>query len=238
MRRHTLLDGAAVTLESAEVDLDAPATSSWVAQIGSRQQEFTAGNAEFGEVDARATSGVALTESYRLGSGRLRTGARLFYEHELRVHVGIRVGVWQGAQSSIATHLYRENGVPSVRDVIALFEQFDVAEEAGAAVMRPRRTSRASAAGAADLMKELPGVGLATIKPLETAELKALPAWGGTAVEGGELFVNRANGPREHFVLVGEGAMTTVVPAGGAALDDRAVQRLASVVIRVERAAG
>src|SRR6266545_458992 len=155
--RHFTLDRTQVTITSRDLDLSRPAGSVAVAALRSGPQEITGGVRGLGESIARAMH-VRFDEQYSYQGGTLLTG-----EGPLPPNGRIRLFVWEGNRSSVATALY--NGA-STADGIALLDQFALAEAiTGEATVRPRVPDVAFEEPPV-LAKEIPGIGLLEVVPL------------------------------------------------------------------------
>jgi hypothetical protein len=186
-----------------------------VFDVSGHQREFTVGNLELGEWAAREVSGVTLTESYGHQRGVLRIGSRIVRNNLYDGDERVWVGVWEGKQSSLVTQLF------NIRDssgVVSLFDAFEIRElPRPCAVTLKSRDARVVADGLPLVAKQVPNVGLLEINRITNQMVRSVPRHSGTPVRGGELFF--AKSPA-HFLMLGQTAITTVIPDPGTGHDD------------------
>lgn len=214
-----------VTIDGSEVDVHAPnstarsePSSIGVFTIGGTWREFTASYREFGR-DVAEIMGVKLTESYAFQGGVLHLGSALIRprEHAAGNTDLLHLGVWEGGNYSVHTHLY--NG--TARDLIPLFNEFRISEGPLGIQLLPRAPKRIRLAREPSLFHELSGVGLLAVKPLTRPLARNLPSWRGTRAAGGELFAGRRPGS-VHLLLVGRRSHTMIM-RNGEGCDESAV---------------
>lgn len=214
---HHALDGSEIVLSGSDFDYSGPVTGVVVALVGRRgeQQEFTVGRRELGATVAELQE-VHLDEEYSYSGGRLRIGLRRIVEPG--VDTVLHLAVWEGTASSIFTHVYGSRAGAS--DLLALFDLFAITERDTYTTFLPREpASTPFEAEGPTLAKQLPGIGLAVVQKLTPKVAQRVPRWLGTPVAGGELFTERRDGRLIQFVLVGDTALTTLLPAKDADLD-------------------
>ncbi|MFC6929964.1 hypothetical protein ACFQHO_06185 [Actinomadura yumaensis] len=114
--------------------------------------------------------------------------------------------VWEGRRHAVFTHLY--HGGPA--DAVAFFGSLRLSEHEDGVVAVPK--GRARRPEPAELVKEVPGVGLLEITALNGQTRKRLPSWRGAPVAGGELFQDAVEGQGPYFLLALESLLVTVLP--------------------------
>ncbi|MFI0350470.1 hypothetical protein [Actinomadura sp. 9N407] len=202
---HRSLDGTRVRFRGA-YELDRPTTS--VARIadGGRLHEISSGT----KADARAWAediGVErFHQEYRIQGGRLRIGRTSARDPETRVADPVLAAVWEGRRHAVFTHLY--HGVPA--DAIEFFGTLRLTEHDDGVTAQPR--GRAARPDPADLVKEVPGLGLLEITALNGRTRRRLPPWRGAQVAGGELFQDTVEGQGPYFLLATRALLVTVLP--------------------------
>lgn len=212
--QHLALDGSVVTIQSASAaDLETDASSVAVFSVDGIAREFTASHRSFG-ADVAEYYGADLRETYSLQGGQLLVGSAIQVWPELNnsdrpLTSLLRVGVWQGQQYSVVSHLY--GGVNA--DVVHLFSQFKITETSNGIRLEPLFASATRHFHEPSVLKELPSIGLLDIAALTTNETRRLPRWHGTELSGGELFTDEVGAGGRYYVLVGNTARTLVMPS-------------------------
>lgn len=115
--------------------------------------------------------------------------------------------IWEGRRHAVFTHLY--HGRPA--DAVAFFHGLRLTEhpDGVVAVARGRAVRRTEPA---DLVKEVPELGLLEVTALTTTTRRRLPAWRGARVAGGELFRDEIEGQGRYFLLATTSLLVTVLP--------------------------
>jgi hypothetical protein len=202
---HRSLDGIRVRL-SGPHDLSRPYTSVAKIAAAGRLHEISSGTV----ADARAWAddvGVErFDQEFRIQGGRLRVGRTRTVDHDAGVADPVLIAVWEGRRHAVFTHLY--HGRPA--DAVAFFGTLRLTEHDDGMVAVPR--GRAIRPEPAELVKEVPGLGLLEITALTGQTKRRLPAWQGAKVAGGELFQDTIEGQGPYFLLATKALLVTVLP--------------------------
>ncbi|HEX2315079.1 MAG TPA: hypothetical protein VHJ17_15155 [Thermomonospora sp.] len=213
---HRTLDGTLVTL-AGPLELDRPYSSVIRLTFLRRLHELTAVDRVFGEDWARTVGVPRLTEEFRLQGGRLRVGEAVVRDDSLRDFparrrrsAGDRVlaAVWEGRRHAVCAHLYHAGPADAVR----LFDAVRITEHPEGIAVTPRRGRGAAVAETATVAKDVPGVGLLEIAPLNRETSRQLPRWRGTRLATGELFRDTHGDGATYFVMATPTAVVTVLP--------------------------
>ncbi|NVI89815.1 hypothetical protein [Actinomadura sp. BRA 177] len=202
---HRSLDGVRVRLTGVH-DLGRPCTS--VARIADRGRlhEISSGT----RADALAWAediGVARFEQeFRIQGGRLRVGRTATRDGDTGTSDPVLAAVWEGRRHAVFTHLY--HGRPA--DAVAFFDTVRLTEHEDGITAVPR--GRARRPESAEMVKEVPGLGLLEITALTTQTRKRLPSWRGASIAGGELFQDTVGGQGPYFLLALKSLLVTVLP--------------------------
>jgi hypothetical protein len=202
---HRSLDGVRVRLTGVH-DLGRPCTS--VARIADRGRlhEISSGT----RADALAWAediGVARFEQeFRIQGGRLRVGRTATRDGDTGTSDPVLAAVWEGRRHAVFTHLY--HGRPA--DAVAFFDTVRLTEHEDGITAVPR--GRARRPEPAEMVKEVPGLGLLEITALNTRTRKRLPSWRGASIAGGELFQDTVEGQGPYFLLALKSLLVTVLP--------------------------
>jgi hypothetical protein len=208
---HLAIDGSVITFE-AEADLSTKATAAGWAIVPAlmRSHPFTispAGHSAIVEQTVRSSAqavGIGTVEEYRLKNGSLRLA-------EVRVPTathGVReltVGAWEGETGCLSTSLrgHQRNRL------IEVFDTLDFGPRRGGlaidspVVAQPR---------APEVIKEIPQLGIVSVRPAISSELERVPKARGFATDFGELFRVRKTGNALLFVT--RSATVSVTPVG------------------------
>ncbi|MFI0484714.1 hypothetical protein [Actinomadura sp. 9N215] len=220
---HRSLDGVRVRLAGPH-DLGRPCTS--VARIadGGRLHEISGGT----RADALAWAediGVArFDEEFRVQDGRLRVGrAAAARDTGTGLSETVLAAVWEGRRHAVFTHLYHARPA----DAVAFFDTVRLTEHGDGVIAVPR--GRARRPEPAELVKEVPGLGLLEITPLNRQTRRRLPSWRGAPVAGGELFQDTVDGQGPYFLLALKSLLVTVLPEADRARD--VPRRLAGLAV-------
>lgn len=225
------LDGHRVML-AGELDLSRPWTSVARYVVGGQLHELTSGNHRFAASWARGLD-VTWDEEYKLPGGWLRVGSAARGRDEA---TGLRepllAAAWYGRRHALVTHLYDARAA----DALRLFDTLRVREYADGLAVIP--TSRDGASGGArgtrgarergagdretgrqvalaepaQVVKDVPDLGLLEISTLDRRGRRRFPPWRGARVAGGELFRDTHEEEGVFFVLTTGTAMVTVLP--------------------------
>lgn len=215
------LDGHDVALELEGGDLSGvvTATACYVGVDRGRpggEVEFTSvGLVDAGE-ELAADAGVDLTDKLEFSGGSLLVGAGAappaYPEGEPSALV---VGVWRGTSHSVHFQLFDA----TVADAVTFVDPLEIEETADGVVLATLDRSRLQRSP----RRENVFIGVADMGLLQTAARAgplgddATPAWAGTMVAGGELYVDEVENPDtgqriQRFLLAGESAETWVLP--------------------------
>jgi hypothetical protein len=186
--------------------LGRPSTS--VARIadGGRLHEISSGTKAGARAWAEDIGVERFHQEYRVQGGRLRIGRTGTRDPETRVGDPVLAAVWEGRRHAVFTHLY--HGVPA--DAIEFFGALRITEHGDGVTAEPR--GRAVRPDPADLVKEVPGLGLLEITALNGRTRRRLPPWRGAAFAGGELFQDTVEGQGPYFLLATRDLLVTVLP--------------------------
>lgn len=207
---HVAIDGSTVAIE-ADADLNTGATAAGWAIVPSlmRSHPFTihpAGHSAIVERHVRASvPGLKLrmVEEVSLKDGRLR-----IVEVEIPTATGVprrlTVGAWEGQTGCLSTSLVGH-------DKFRLVEVFDTLQFGrcggrGLAIESPVVAQPRPP----ELIKEIPGLGVLSIRPALAAELERVPKASGLMTGHGELFRHRAQ--RAALLYVSPSAVVRVAP--------------------------
>ncbi|WP_283138961.1 hypothetical protein [Rhizohabitans arisaemae] len=199
---HRALDGHRFDVRGP-LDLGSPATSVVQVSLGDRLHEFTSGDLAFGRAWARDMGVLAFSEGFTTQGGRLRIGYTQVGDRGLSER--ILAAVWEGKRHSLGTHLYHAGTADAVR----LFSCLTIREHEDGLSILPRTGTFAESA---ELLKEVPEIGLLEIATLNGRTAKRLPTWKGTATRAFELFQDTLTSGDPYFVLVNETTCVTVLP--------------------------
>ncbi|MFA1545647.1 hypothetical protein [Actinomadura chokoriensis] len=202
---HRSLDGVRVRLTGAH-DLGRPCTS--VARIADRGRlhEISGGTRADALAWAEDIGVDRFEQEFRIQSGRLRVGRTATRDRDTGQSDPVLAAVWEGRRHAVFTHLY--HGRPA--DAVAFFDTVRLTEHEDGVTAVPR--GRARRPEPAEMVKEIPGLGLLEITPLNTRTRKRLPSWRGASVAGGELFQDTVEGQGPYFLLALKSLLVTVLP--------------------------
>ncbi|QXJ20679.1 hypothetical protein AGRA3207_001434 [Actinomadura graeca] len=202
---HRSLDGVRVRIAGPH-DLGRPCTSVARVADGGRLHEISSGT----RADALAWAGevgvARFEEEFRIQGGRLRVGRARSRDIDTGVSDPMLAAVWEGRRHAIFTHLY--HGRPA--DAVAFFGTLRLTEHDDGITADTR--GRARRPEPAEMVKEVPGLGLLEITPLTGQTRKRLPSWRGASVAGGELFQDTIEGQGPYFLLALRSLLVTVLP--------------------------
>ena len=226
---YTALSGRTVHIEGENIDVSSPWSGSVRFLLGKVESGFQCGPKEFATDAISLVTPFSFSEEYAHQGGRLRIGSVAVedeYGVELRGRRGadaLWMAAWEGTRLSLTSVARLPHGIRP--DLAARFEIFGLAEQPEGIVLTPRKGIELYGA---EVTKEVPHVGL--LNTMHAPEARALvPAWGGTHVEGGELFLS---GDRRFFLLANDTAVTVIQPLDDDAIDDpERMQRLESLKV-------
>ncbi|REE94876.1 hypothetical protein [Thermomonospora umbrina] len=213
---HRTLDGTLITL-AGPLDLARPYSSVLRLSFVRRLHELTAVDRAFGDDWARSVGVQRLTEEFRLQGGRLRVGESRIRDESLRdfpehrhktITERVLAAVWEGRRHSVCAHLYHAEPA----DAIRLFDALRITEHPEGIALAPRRGRGAAVAETATIAKDVPGLGLLEVAPLNRETSRRLPRWNGTRLATGELFRDTHDDGGTYFVMATPSAVVTVLP--------------------------
>jgi hypothetical protein len=225
---HLAIDGSVVTVE-AEADVGTGATAAgWVTTPAlMRAHPFTIHPPGHSEVVERSVRGgfegveVEPTEEFSLKRGTLRV-AHVRLPTATRGTRTLTVAGWEGRTGCLATSLVGQER----ERIVEVFDTLQFSERRGGLAIdsqihtRPREP---------ELIKNVPGLGIMSIRPAIATVLERIPRARGRAVRHGELFRIRSDGTG--IALVARSALVEIQPP--ADLDTRAMLAVAEG-LRVE----
>ncbi|TDD36984.1 hypothetical protein E1287_09655 [Actinomadura sp. KC06] len=203
---HRSLDGVRVRL-SGPHDLGRPWTSVAVIADGGRLHEISSGTRRAALAWADDIGVERFDEEFRVQDGRLRVGrAAAAHDSGPGVSETVLAAAWEGRRHAVFTHLYHARPA----DAVAFFDSIRLTEHADGVIAVPHGRARRPAP--AELVKEVPGLGLLEIRPLNRQTRRRLPSWRGASVAGGELFRDSVDGQGTYFMLALKSLLVTVLP--------------------------
>lgn len=217
---HLAIDGSVVVVE-ADADLSTGATATGWAVVPSLLQAhpfglYPAGYAASVEAAVRANFPhveVLATEEYDIKKGTLRVA-------DIRVPTAtggtreLSVGAWESRAGSLVTSLA---GPAQRQRLVQVFDTLQFGEYRGGLAIDSPVTARPRSP---EVVKEIPNLGILSIRPAIPAELERVPKARGFGADHGELFRIRPN--RQALLWVGASVIVSIEPIGTAA-DARAV---------------
>jgi hypothetical protein len=196
---HLSIDGSVVSVE-ADADLGSGATAAGWAVVPPlmRAHPFTIHPAGHSELVERAVRGsfpelkVQPTEQFALKGGQLRV-AEVQLSTPTENTRTVTVGAWEGRTGCLVTSL-----VGSVRDLLVeVFDTLRFSERGrGLAIDSPVTATPREP----EVVKEVPGLGVLSIRPAIASVLERIPRARGRVVDHGELFRVRASSDVLAFV--------------------------------------
>lgn len=204
---HRALDGYRFHI-SGDHDLTQPFTSVTRFAVDGRIYEFTSGNrhAATGWTDDLGIR--RFDDEFSIHGGRLRTASVTHSDRRVGLEDHLLAAVWEGRNCSMFVPMYGAKAADAVR----LFNLLRVTEHADGITIASRNPRRAGIAQPADVVKEVPGLGLLEITALTRTTARRLPAWSGARVPAGELFRDLLDDDTTYFLLATSSAMVTVLP--------------------------
>jgi hypothetical protein len=206
--RAVALDGGRVRIQSpvGMVGSFSSILDMRLADQGNHVQEFTAGSAGWGAEVAHDRGIERFDQTDFVSGGWLHIGRAEVYEPVLKWVEVLSMAIWEGRRWSLFTHRYGES---STRELLSLFERFDVIEEERGVALWPRNSVSTVLDKGASVVSELEDLGLIEIVELNRKTAAQLPRWKGTPTAGGELFLKRAT-EQPSFVLVTPSAVAFI----------------------------
>jgi hypothetical protein len=208
---HLAIDGSIIAFE-AEADLSTKATATGWAIVPSlmRSHPFTIsppGHSAAVEQAVRSSIervAILSTEEYHLKNGTLRL-AEIQLPTATEGTRELTVGAWEGETGCLSTSLRGRE-----RDrLVEVFDTLDFSQRRGGLaidspiVPQPRPP---------EIIKEIPDVGILSVRPAIASELERVPKARGFATDFGELF--RIRKTSNALLLVTRSAVVTVNPIG------------------------
>ena len=223
---HRSLDGVRVRLGGPH-ELDRPCTS--VARIADsgRLHEINGGTRDAARSWAADIGVGRFVEEFRIHDGRLRVGRTETADPATGRREPVLAAVWEGRRHAVFTHLYHARPA----DAVAFFGTLRLAEHEDGVVAVPR--GRARRIEPAELVKEVPGIGLLEVTVLNAQTRRRLPPWPGARVADGELFQDSVEGQGAYFLLALKSLLVTVLPERDQARD--VPRRLAGLAVEAVR---
>lgn len=226
------LDGHTVTISGEYLDLHMPWGGSIRCVRGKLDLGFQTGRREMVADLMFHSPDFAFSETYEFQRGTFGTGSVVVnddYGMEVNGRRGgdrLWLGFWEGKRYGLATMTRVPEGIRP--DMVDRLADLELTETEHGIVIQPAAGRRGVEIYGASLIKEEPSVGIMSI--MHAHEARALvPPWGGTRVDGGELFINEED---QYFLLVNDSCVTVIQPVGDDALDNpERMKRLEHLVI-------
>lgn len=199
-------------------------------RLGSHIQEFSAGPRDYAAVNAADLGVETFDEEYQFRGGTLKLGSTVHYDKVIKLSSPLVVAAWQGQEFSLFTHAY--NGVAG--DLLDLMSRIELAELDDGIKLVYEPSLKSLVIGV-NLLKEFPVLGLLDIRPATRALWQQLPKWDGMTTPGGNLYIDDDKPENITFLLVGDSAVTRIIP--DLAADHRQVaEAAASLEIKWQQA--
>ncbi|WP_242906394.1 hypothetical protein [Actinomadura terrae] len=202
---HRSLDGVRIRIAGPH-DLRRPSTSVARVADGGRLHEISSGTRAGALAWAEDVGVERFEQEFRLQGGRLRVGRARSRDAATGVADPMLAAVWEGRRHAVFTHLYHARPA----DAVAFFDTLRLTEHEDGVTAETR--GRARRTEPAELVKEVPGVGLLEITALTRRTRGRLPSWRGAPVAGGELFRDTVEGQGPYFLLALRSLLVTVLP--------------------------
>lgn len=126
-------------------------------------------------------------------------------------HARVRMAIWSGG--SYELHVLRYSGESDV--LLAMFNELVISETTTGVVCAPKDRTATQFVEGPSVLIDVPGLGLLEVFQLTAPRVKDLPRFAGTSVAGGELFVRARDSEKRHFIMVGDTALTYLMPDHG-----------------------
>jgi hypothetical protein len=209
---HRALDGYRFQL-TGNLDFTRPFSSVARYAVDGGLYELTAGQHT---VAAGWTADLGLRhfdDEFAVQGGRLRTARVTEYDKRSGLEDRLLAVVWQGRAHSMFIPMY--NAKPA--DAVRVFQLLGVTEHDDGLTVASRNPKRAGIAEPAELVKEVPGLGLLEMTALTRTTSRRLPGWSGARLPHGELFRDTLDDGSTYFLLATPSTMVTVLPHDGEA---------------------
>ena len=204
---HRALDGHRFEI-TGDLDLSLPYTSVTRFAVGGRIYELTSG-------DRRAATAWTddlvihhFDDEFSIQGGRLRTARVTHYDKRVGLEDHLLAVIWEGRDYSMFVPMYGATAA----DAVWFFHLLRLTEHADGLTVATRAPRRAGIAEPAEVVKEVPGVGLLEITALTRTTARRLPAWSGARLPAGELFRDTLDDDTTYFLLATPSAVVTVLP--------------------------
>lgn len=204
---HRALDGYRFRI-SGDLDLSRPFTSVTRYAVDGRIYELTSGDRRAATAWTDDLGIRHFDDEFSVQGGRLRTAHIANYDKRVGLEDHLLAVVWQGRAFSMFIPMYGAKAADAVR----IFHLLNVTEHADGVTVATRNPRRAGIAEPADVVKEVPGLGLLEITALTRTTARRLPEWSGARLPAGELFRDTLDDDTTYFLLATPSAMVTVLP--------------------------
>lgn len=173
-------------------------------------REIRTGARDYAMASAQGIQGVEVVERFTLKGWPLRIGRALFIDDDLEEPEHIVCGAWEADNGSVAVTIHTADETPS-SEIIGALDPFDLEDtKEGPVLIDPGSLMQLDTTSAATVV---PGFGLVAVERHTKDVARSLPRWRGTEVRGGELFAMDGGSDRRHRLLIGESAVSTIMPA-------------------------
>ncbi|MEV4256923.1 hypothetical protein AB0J52_27485 [Spirillospora sp. NPDC049652] len=204
---HRSLDGTRIRL-GGDHDLGRPFTSVARITAAGRLHEMSSGTRPDATAWAEDIGVARFEQEFRVQGGRLRVGyAAAVRDPDTGQRDTALAAVWEGRRYALFTHIY--GGRPA--DAVGFLAGLRITEHDDGISVAPA-ARRVALPEPAELVKEVPGLGLLEITALTGAARMRLPGWRGASVAGGELFQDTVDGQGPYFLLALSRLLVTVLP--------------------------
>ncbi|MBA0050061.1 hypothetical protein E0L36_03840 [Streptomyces sp. AJS327] len=221
------LDGTAYRLGS-ELDLERPFTSAAEVTVNGKLVAFTAGLATLGD-DVAASLGITTFDSeLSFRGGTLRTAVKPEYDAQSKIVERPMLVVWQGRRFSLVTRVYGME----VRDVLGMLRTLHLAEHDEGITLNPESAAGSRFTRPANVIKEVPGLGVVEMSRVTADDTAQLPPWKGVSVRSGELYRDTLSDGKPFFVLSNPTVWATVVPLADTDVE-RVPDRVGRLTLRI-----
>jgi hypothetical protein len=226
--KHLAIDGSVVSIDAdAELGLTQATASGWAVVPSLRQPHpftiFPAGHSAVVEKAVKKFKDIQVKkkDEFSTKNGKLRVA-----EVRMPTATGgtrtLTVGAWEGETSCLTTSLV---GAETSR-LVEIFDTLDFSERADGLAINSPVSARPREP---EVVKEVPKVGIFSIKPAISSTLDRVPRGRGYPAAGGELF--RLRETSNAVMLVTESAVVSIKPLSD---DDTESMMAAASELRVE----
>jgi hypothetical protein len=207
--KHLAIDGSVVSID-ADADLEqTPATASGWAVVPSLRQAhpftiYPAGHSAVVEKAVKKIKQIKVNkrDEYSTKNGKLRVA-----EVSVPTATGgtrtLTVGAWEGENGCLTTSLVGDD----TNRLVEIFDTLDFSERHNGLAIDSPVTARPREP---EVVKEVPGVGIFSIKPAIPSTLERVPRARGFPTAGGELF--RLRETSNAVMLVTDSAVVSIKP--------------------------